>query len=74
MYGGVRAGGSPYFYTWYRWGYGWPFERKYQPLTPSERRLADALLADYVAGNPAPVCAAAPQAARSGAARSTPAR
>lgn len=33
MYEGVRVGGSPYFFNWYRWGYGWPFQHKYQPLS-----------------------------------------
>ncbi|MFT4900949.1 MAG: hypothetical protein ACI81V_000216, partial [Lentimonas sp.] len=28
MYFGVRYGGSPYFYSWYRWGYGWDYSRK----------------------------------------------
>ena len=25
MHDGVRLGGSPYFYNWYRWGYGWDY-------------------------------------------------
>lgn len=25
VYLGTRAGGSSYFPTWYRWGYGWPY-------------------------------------------------
>jgi hypothetical protein len=25
VYAGTRAGGSGYFPTWYRWGYGWPY-------------------------------------------------
>ncbi len=54
MHAGVRAGGSPYFYNWYRWGYGWGYERKYAPLTPVERDRADVLLEQYYeAGNPA---------------------
>lgn len=57
MYRGVRAGGSAYFYTWYRWGYGWPFERKYEALSPAENALADRLLQQYVDSEPAPVCA-----------------
>lgn len=57
MYEGVQAGGSPYFYNWYRWGYGWGYERKYQALTPSEIQTADALLQDYYDGQPAAVCA-----------------
>ncbi len=40
MYEGVRVGGSPYFYNWYRWGYGWSYLRnhreKYQALTKDE--------------------------------------
>lgn len=36
MYEAVRVGGSPYFPNWYRWGYGWPFERMYEPLTEAE--------------------------------------
>ena len=56
MYEGVQAGGSPYFYSWYRWGYGWEFERKYQALTPEESERASALLDEYYAGEPEPVC------------------
>jgi hypothetical protein len=37
MLQGVRAGGSPWLLTPYRWGYGWPFGRGYQALTPAER-------------------------------------
>ena len=40
MYEGVRFGGSPYFLNWYRWGYGWPYDRKYQALTADEAALA----------------------------------
>lgn len=58
MYRGVRAGGSPHFYTWYRWGYGWSFERKYQPLTAEESRFADKLLAEYMAKAGTSACAA----------------
>ena len=56
MYQGVRAGGSPYFINWYRWGYGWGIERQYQALTPQENATADLLLAEYQA-SPAAVCA-----------------
>ncbi|MEO0345684.1 MAG: hypothetical protein AAF229_05455 [Pseudomonadota bacterium] len=58
MYDGVRVGGSPYFLTWYRWGYGWPFERKYQALTEAETAQSKRLLASYQAANPEPVCPA----------------
>jgi hypothetical protein len=37
MYDGVRVGGHPAFPTWYRWGYGWPYERGYAPLTAGEQ-------------------------------------
>ena len=47
MHEGVRVGGSPYFYNWYRWGYGWGYERKYQALTAAEARRADQLEAQY---------------------------
>ncbi len=47
MHAGVRAGGSPYFYNWYRWGYGWGYDRKYQSLTTEENERADVLLEEY---------------------------
>jgi hypothetical protein len=56
MYYGVQAGGSPYFYNWYRWGYGWGFERKYQALTPAESEYADHLVEKYFADVESPVC------------------
>ena len=56
MYEGVRFGGSPYFYNWYRWGYGWEFDRKYQPLSSAEIEVADARLAEYFAEQPEAVC------------------
>ncbi len=56
MYEGVRVGGSPYFYTWYRWGYGWPYDRKYQALTAQEESLADALEEQYFESSPGLVC------------------
>ncbi len=57
MYEGVQAGGSPYFYNWYRWGYGWGYERKYRALTPAETAKAEVLLDDYFANEPAGFCA-----------------
>jgi hypothetical protein len=56
MYHGVRAGGSPYFYSWYRWGYGWNFDRKYQALTPEEAKSADVLLEKYLADANSAAC------------------
>ena len=47
MYQGVRLGGSPYFYNWYRWGYGWSYERKYQALTLKEQRMVSNKLYNY---------------------------
>ena len=37
MLAGVRVGGSPYFPTSYRWGYGWPYPRGYKALTDDEK-------------------------------------
>ena len=56
MYEGVRFGGSPYFYNWYRWGYGWGHERNYQALTPAEAATAERLLAEYYDSDTADVC------------------
>ncbi len=36
MLAGVRVGGSPYFPTSFRWGYGWSYPRFYGELTPEE--------------------------------------
>jgi len=49
MYHGVRFGGSPYFYNWYRWGYGWDYGRNYQALTTKEKRLVERKLNLYYA-------------------------
>ena len=56
MLAGVRAGGGPYFLTPYRWGYGWPYGRLYQPLSDAEKARAASLRAAYVANNPALAC------------------
>ena len=56
MYEGVRFGGSPYFYTWYRWGYGWSFERKYQGLSMQEKTLAEELEKRYFANGETGYC------------------
>jgi len=37
MYLGVRVGGSPYWPTSFRWGYGWPYPRGYKALTDKEK-------------------------------------
>lgn len=38
MLAGVRVGGSPFWPTDFRWGYGWPFPRGYSGLTEAERQ------------------------------------
>ncbi|MCL1065563.1 hypothetical protein L2735_01885 [Shewanella olleyana] len=43
MLAGVRVGGSPYFPTTYRWGYGWAYPRGYKALTPDEIQQIKAL-------------------------------
>ncbi len=56
MYEGVRLGGSPYFYNWYRWGYGWGYERKYQALTAAEKNSVELLLKQYHASKQKKIC------------------
>ena len=38
MLAGVRVGGSPYFPTSFRWGYGWSYPRLYKALTNEEKK------------------------------------
>ncbi len=47
MYNGVRVGGSAYFPTWYRWGYGWTYSRGYKPLSPEEEKLVREKIIEY---------------------------
>jgi hypothetical protein len=56
MYLGARVGGHPAFPTWYRWGYGWPYGRGYQPLSAVERLQVKARLAAYAQRHPAGYC------------------
>jgi hypothetical protein len=44
MLAGVRVGGSPFWPTRFRWGYGWPWPRGYRPLTAEERAQVDEAL------------------------------
>ncbi len=37
MLAGVRVGGSPYFPTSFRWGYGWSYPRGYKSLSAQEK-------------------------------------
>lgn len=48
MLGGVRVGGSPFFPTDYRWGYGWPYPRGYKVLTETELEQVEQKLKDNV--------------------------
>ena len=44
MLAGVRIGGSPFFPTSYRWGYGWLYVRGYAPLNDEEKQqILDAM-------------------------------
>lgn len=47
MLAGVRVGGSPYWPTTYRWGYGWDYPRGYKVLSTEEKVLAEKLLEKY---------------------------
>ena len=38
---GVKVGGTPYFPTSWRWGYGWRYFRGYKPLSDAEKKLID---------------------------------
>lgn len=61
MYEGVRVGGSPYWPSSYRWGYGWPYGRGYRALGDGEQALADRLLEERELRQPAPLKPATPQ-------------
>lgn len=50
MLAGVRLGGSPWWPTSYRWGYGWPWLRGYQPLSEHELEQVDQRLVEYRSG------------------------
>jgi hypothetical protein len=43
MYTGVQLGGSPYFDTAFRWGYGWAYGRGFEELTSDEKRQVEIL-------------------------------
>jgi len=51
IYQGVRSGGSPYFYNWYRWGYDWGYDRKYKKLTVKEKKEVENKLKEYFSRN-----------------------
>ncbi|WMW82001.1 hypothetical protein RF679_06865 [Undibacterium cyanobacteriorum] len=56
MFDGVRLGGGPYFFTSYRWAYGWKVGRAYAPLNADEKAQADRLESIYRASNPELKC------------------
>ena len=56
MFEGVRVGGSPYLYTWFRWGYGWKYGRWYTPLSESEQVEVDRRVTKFVEQENTPVC------------------
>ena len=45
MLAGVRVGGSPFFPTKFRWGYGWPYPKLYGELTGDERKKIEKVTA-----------------------------
>ncbi len=47
MLAGVRIGGSPYFPTSYRWGYGWPYPRGYKEVTAEEKLEIESKLKSF---------------------------
>ena len=52
MLAGVRVGGSPFWPTRFRWGYGWPWGRGYQALSDAERAEVARLRAESLAKAP----------------------
>lgn len=56
MYLGARAGGHPAFPIWYRWGYGWPYGRGYQPLSEVEKLQVQERISAYRQQHPDGYC------------------
>jgi hypothetical protein len=56
IYLGARTGGHPAFPTWFRWGYGWPYGRGYQPLNDVEKLQVKERRAAYAQRYPAGYC------------------
>ncbi|MBU1170027.1 MAG: FAD-binding oxidoreductase [Proteobacteria bacterium] len=52
FYLGVRVGGSPYYNTSYRWGFGWDYGRDYKTLTDAEESDAMAKAQSWFEENP----------------------
>jgi len=49
MLNGVRVGGSPFWPTGFRWGYGWNYLRGYKPLDNNEKKSVQKTLSQYEA-------------------------
>lgn len=60
MYAGVRLGGAPVLPTPFRWGFGWPYGRGYQPVSPAEDAQLALLRDAWHADNAFPTCTAHP--------------
>ena len=52
MLAGVRVGGTPYFSTKFRWGYGWPYYRGYKIPTAKEKAEIEAALKNISSAEP----------------------
>jgi len=46
MLAGVRVGGSPFWPTTFRWGYGWSYPRFYKPLSNQELEQVKNIMKD----------------------------
>jgi hypothetical protein len=53
---GVRTGGGPYYFTSYRWGYGWPYGREYKALSAEETAAADRAEQQFRSAHPQMTC------------------
>lgn len=47
MHWGVRFGGEPFYPTWYRWGYGWSYNRGYTALTKDEQQQVNTRMIEF---------------------------
>ena len=56
MMAGVRVGGTPYFPTKFRWGYGWPYLRGYKEVSAEEDAMTSLKMEEYEQSGPPPVC------------------
>ena len=50
MLSGVRVGGSPFWPTHFRWGYGWDYLRGYKPLNAKEKQAVQKAWNEYESG------------------------